>query len=449
MIKDMKKLTKILILIIFGFILSASFVFANGDTGQQDLSINLSNFLGFTVVRNLPDYIARVYNIMIGLAGGLASFMFIVAGFQYVLARGDASKIGRAKKRMTNSIVALFLIFGAYFILNTINPAILSMKLPEIQTIERKEASFSVEQTFSDCTAITNRTDCEREENCIWLSMEIFSATEAGRITGTISNWIVRAFTSLEGNEVGRTGGEIAGEWVYGTLVTNQRGGCVLPDPDMGTDGHACRPSGTPCNEGLRCIEAISFIIGNSRRLCTAGATGSPCRIAHAEEDCFGIEPESSRLCVAYMCMGDTDRPNGSPCTSDTQCDSNHCLLDRRICAAETGGIVGADCRPPLPADEDTCGNSNLFCCPTASADLLSCTVRSSVGATNPKCIEKLNANSSCIRADQCKSNYCNDNACDCLCDYGESCASPCPSTRRYCVDEGLFDTGDHCQTSR
>lgn len=141
----MPKIKKIIIFAIFGFVLSASFVFASpGETGEtRDLSINLSNFLGFTVVRNLPEYVSRIYNIMIGLAGGFASFMFIVAGFQYVLARGDASKVGQATKRMENTVVALFLIFGAYLILNTINPALLSLKLPEIKTIARSELKFT------------------------------------------------------------------------------------------------------------------------------------------------------------------------------------------------------------------------------------------------------------------------------------------------------------------
>lgn len=143
----MLKIKKILFLIFTAvFLFTANYVFANpGETGEtRDLSVNLSNFLGFTTISGLPEYISRIYNIMIGLAGGIASFMMIVAGFQYVTAHGNKGKIDKAVKRIENSIVGLFLVFGAYLILNTINPALLSLKLPEIKTIARDELAFGI-----------------------------------------------------------------------------------------------------------------------------------------------------------------------------------------------------------------------------------------------------------------------------------------------------------------
>jgi len=171
----MTKIKKIIIFVVCGFFLSASFALANGDTGQRDLSIQLSNFLGGTV-SGLPEFITRIYNVMIGLAGGVASFMLIVSGFQYVLARGDKGKIDKAKKRIENSIVGIFLIFGAYFILNTINPAILSLKLPEIKTIKRDPLAFSYsslpesekEQTGSQ----SGRFSCMREDEPVPTGVE-------------------------------------------------------------------------------------------------------------------------------------------------------------------------------------------------------------------------------------------------------------------------------------
>lgn len=79
---------------------------------------------------DLAQYIGIVYNFLIGIAGLVASVMLVVGGFQYLTSAGDSGKTGAAKKRMLNALVGLVLALGAYTILKTINPALLSLKLP-------------------------------------------------------------------------------------------------------------------------------------------------------------------------------------------------------------------------------------------------------------------------------------------------------------------------------
>ena len=56
----------------------------------------------------------------------LAVFMIIVAGFQWVTAYGNPSKIEDARDRIFMAILGLILAFSAWIILNTINPALVN-----------------------------------------------------------------------------------------------------------------------------------------------------------------------------------------------------------------------------------------------------------------------------------------------------------------------------------
>jgi hypothetical protein len=284
----MRKLTKIFILIIFGFFISTNIALAL--EGQRDLSIQLSNFLGFTTVSGIAEYVGTIYTIMMGLAGGIASFMMIVAGFQYATAFGDKGKIDKAKKRIFNSVVGLFLIFGAYFILNTINPAILSMHIPEIKTIERNPmntfSQMGVESgTFSCDTQSTNDVaiplgenqqdwctthcsefytgsevlrgnDVEGQEtrNCCHCSVARAGVTPPTRTAGAPVDCVVTMFASGVSDEQKRTAC---------ANFSGTDGQCtVLSAEDYNTGltavGNSCQWEGTRCSADEDCARAGS-----------------------------------------------------------------------------------------------------------------------------------------------------------------------------------------------
>lgn len=65
--------------------------------------------------------------------GGLATFIALVsAGFQYLTSAGDAGKMGEAKKQITSAITGLALLLSTFLILNTINPELTTLDIPEI-----------------------------------------------------------------------------------------------------------------------------------------------------------------------------------------------------------------------------------------------------------------------------------------------------------------------------
>jgi lipoprotein-anchoring transpeptidase ErfK/SrfK len=74
---------------------------------------------------NIGDYFNTILKIAIGLCGALAVIMIVIGGVQYM---GNESIFGKteAKSRIFSAILGLLIALGAYAILNTINPDLLS-----------------------------------------------------------------------------------------------------------------------------------------------------------------------------------------------------------------------------------------------------------------------------------------------------------------------------------
>lgn len=139
--------TKILFLLIFCFIFLTSINICLGATATPAAAeSNSAQKLKFRIEVAIPGFpkdtemtadgallgkvINGFYNYMVWLAGILAVIVIMVAGFQWVTAAGNQSKIGEAKERITSAVIGLVLALGSYLLLYTINP-----KLIEIQDL--------------------------------------------------------------------------------------------------------------------------------------------------------------------------------------------------------------------------------------------------------------------------------------------------------------------------
>ncbi|MBP6945033.1 hypothetical protein KBD61_04155 [Patescibacteria group bacterium] len=119
---------------------------ANRDAVPLTLSQPID---GVTVVSDLGGYIALVYRYVIGLAGTAAVIMIVYGGFRYLL--GSAmDDVSAGKTIIQDAIIGLLLVLGSYFILSTVNPNTLSLKLPNIQPITPKAVPLAAP------TVITN-----------------------------------------------------------------------------------------------------------------------------------------------------------------------------------------------------------------------------------------------------------------------------------------------------
>ena len=88
-------------------------------------------FGGQTKFENIGDFIKYNYNLALGIAGILAAIMIAVAGIQWVTSGGNSEMITSAKKRIGGSIIGLVIAYLSFTILNTINPSLVNLTLPQ------------------------------------------------------------------------------------------------------------------------------------------------------------------------------------------------------------------------------------------------------------------------------------------------------------------------------
>ncbi|MBA3733102.1 hypothetical protein H0W91_01865 [Patescibacteria group bacterium] len=130
----MKTLTKIkylLVISILMFSFSISFVHAESYTLLAPLpgtSSSGDNCTGTDCKTTLEKYLPGVFNLSIGIAAVMAFVMITFGGITYATSDAISGK-SQGKEWVTNAIVGLLLVIGAWIILNTINPQILSFKL--------------------------------------------------------------------------------------------------------------------------------------------------------------------------------------------------------------------------------------------------------------------------------------------------------------------------------
>lgn len=108
---------------------------------------------GLLNVNFIGRYVTGVYQYLLGVSTIFAIIMIMIGGVQYVLSRGDAGSIGKAKDRMKNAVVGLVLLLSVYTILFTVNPG-LTVFEPQQIPIVRGVVFVSTENTDEDVAAL-------------------------------------------------------------------------------------------------------------------------------------------------------------------------------------------------------------------------------------------------------------------------------------------------------
>lgn len=93
-------------------------------------------------INYLADYIAAGYKWMIGAAVTIAIVMIMIGGLQWTLSGGSilgtggkANTASAAKKRISNAVTGLVLLLSTYMILAIVNPNLIRLQFPELETI--------------------------------------------------------------------------------------------------------------------------------------------------------------------------------------------------------------------------------------------------------------------------------------------------------------------------
>lgn len=116
-----KKLSGILVTIFITFVLTAV---AYAAEEQEKVSLGL------------PQQIGNFYAWALGIGGLVALGVLVFGGILYTTSAGNASRQDDAKQWITGSIVGLIILFGSFFILNTINPEL--TKLTDLKLLANK-----------------------------------------------------------------------------------------------------------------------------------------------------------------------------------------------------------------------------------------------------------------------------------------------------------------------
>lgn len=244
------------------------------QVGPVDLSVAIG---GLVRAETIAQYIAAVYNWAIGVAVTLSMVMVVVGGFQYLVARGNASAIGAAKSRITNAIVGLVLALGSYTILNTINPQLVQLRNLTIPPIQRAEAltnrcedldrsQFTVTPSTGRCGedgTVTARGDTQvATPTCTW---GVCSRPEETCIRRGSAGWGCVQCGSVTDNELGAWGLAESDEACDRFTPPNRgevRNTCILSEGgefDIGND--VCALVHVDCSAVERCGDYDAALI--------------------------------------------------------------------------------------------------------------------------------------------------------------------------------------------
>ncbi len=117
-----------------------------GPEGKDDLgkclpvgkTITEISFGGNKTFYNIGDFMVQMYDYGLTVAGILAIIMIVVAGIEWVSSGGNSETISSAKTRITGAIVGLIIAYLSYFILQTINPDLVSLRLPQVWMVKQQ-----------------------------------------------------------------------------------------------------------------------------------------------------------------------------------------------------------------------------------------------------------------------------------------------------------------------
>ena len=103
-----------------------------------------------TITSSTPPgaYIGGFYNFALGIGGLLALGAIVYGGVLYATSMGNPSKQSEGRAWIWSALTGLLLLAGAYLILYTINPNLVNLSLPNIQTVNIQAQT----QTPTSCT---------------------------------------------------------------------------------------------------------------------------------------------------------------------------------------------------------------------------------------------------------------------------------------------------------
>ncbi len=117
-------------------------------------------------VNDLGDYISVLYRFLAGGIVIVSAVMVMWGGFKWLTASGNTGRVQDAKDVIYSSVIAILLVLGSYILLFTINPQLVSLKLPDISSVVRIEQASAICNENPSSVIDFGGVDCATEECC-------------------------------------------------------------------------------------------------------------------------------------------------------------------------------------------------------------------------------------------------------------------------------------------
>ena len=116
-------------------------------------SVTINPSVPFVTVNTVPGLIQGLYLFALSLAGVLAFGAIVYGGVKYATGRGNPGAETDARSWITGALLGLLLLAGAYIILQTVNPALVTLGIPQLPALRSAGTlpSVPVATTTASC----------------------------------------------------------------------------------------------------------------------------------------------------------------------------------------------------------------------------------------------------------------------------------------------------------
>ncbi len=98
------------------------------STNAFDLNFKLDNPLDGSGVNTIPDFFAKILEVLITIGIPVVAFFIIYAGFLFVTARGDEKQLTTAKTTLLWTVVGAAVLLGSWVLAQAIGATINELK---------------------------------------------------------------------------------------------------------------------------------------------------------------------------------------------------------------------------------------------------------------------------------------------------------------------------------
>jgi len=344
-----------------------------------------------------------VYDYAIGIAGGLAGVMLMIGGFQYLTAGGDASRVGAAKKRITDSMVGLVLVLGAFLILNTINPDLVNMSEIRVPMVQK--------QVFVACNRFLPKAKCGEP-----FSLTPIAGKNAENTPNILDRYEISTGDTCAGGSCKKAGLDDV-NYKCAQTSSPPQGATLGQSSAVEPWGcYTCKKYGDPCTGN-----------GASDECCTGFCANGVCRTGENGDDCDSNNQEcKSGICQQAWSDKCSSGLNGMPCDADNECKDGHVCVKSsglNVCLKpQVGGWCADnnDCPGGMTCVNDHCGGPSAECTP------------GKVGAGTDFCVAAYGQGAKCI--DGTGTDYCGTGEPGAPCKEDSDCKRG-PNGPGYCID--------------